>query len=277
MTRYQQLREQITTTNAPVYLPYVMLGYPTAEKSLDVCRHLIKERVHGFELGLPFRDPVADGPVIEAAGNMALDNGMTTSKAVELVRKIRDLAPSTPLTLMSYYNMVLAKGADRFIGEFASAGIDGLLIPDITVERAEEVAPSARKHGVDLVYIVSPLSDERRIRLIKEYAGGFIYVVTRLGITGIESHYASTLEELFGRIHKQISLPAIAGFGISEPEQAVGMVDLGADGVITGSRLVQLIGQAQENAWDLTPVVEHTRKMLNTLSGLRCPHRFAAR
>jgi tryptophan synthase alpha chain len=269
MSRYSLIHEHLKNAGTPVYSPYIMLGYPTADRCLDVCRTLVKEGVHAFELGLPFRDPVADGPIVEAAGNTALNNGMTTTKAVELVRNIRSVAPETPITLMSYYNMVLAKGADRFIGEFADAGIDGLLVPDISVERVGEISAAARKHKIDLVFIASPLSNEKRLDMIKEHAGGFVYTVTRLGLTGVESNYASDLEALFERIHKHITLPAIAGFGISEPEHAAKMVKAGADGVITGSRLVQLIQQAEANDWDMAPIVEHTRQMLKTVNGLQ--------
>ncbi len=256
-------------TRRPAYLPYVMLGYPTGGKTLDVCRVLLEGGADGLELGLPFRDPVADGPVIQKAGNDALDRGFTVAQGVELVRGIRALSAAAPLTLMAYYNMVIARGAEAFIAPFAEAGMDGLLVPDLPVERAGELASVSAAHGVELVFIASPLSDERRLGLMQQAGGGFLYVVTRLGITGVESRYSESLDALFGRIHGAVTLPAFAGFGISEPEHAARMVAAGADGVIVGSKLVQLIRHADDHDWNLATLAAHTRDMTKTLRGLK--------
>ncbi|MDD3287914.1 MAG: tryptophan synthase subunit alpha [Alphaproteobacteria bacterium] len=270
MTRYKKLQEQINATGKAIYSPYVMLGYPTADISLEVCRVLIEGGVHALELGLPFRDPAADGPVIQAAGMEALNNGFTTAKGVEIVSQIRKLSADIPITLMCYYNMVLAKGADNFLESFASAGIDAILIPDLPPERAEEIMPAAHKHGVDVVFIASPLSDDSRLALMGEYMGGFVYVVTRLGITGSAGGFSSSLSGMFSRIHNKLSLPALAGFGISEPEQAVAMIKAGADGVITGSKLVQLIEDGcVKGIFDPACLAKHTREMIAAVVGAR--------
>ena len=255
-------------TRRPAYLPYVLLGFPSAPKTLDVARVLVEGGADGLGLGLPFRDPVADGPVIQKAGNDALDRGFTVAQAVELVREIRALSADAPLTLMAYYNMLIARGLERFIADFAAAGIDGFLVPDLPVEQAMELAPLAARHGVDLIFIASPLSDERRLDMMQQAGGGFLYVVTRLGITGVESNYAEALDTLFARIHKAVTLPAFAGFGISEPEHAARMVAAGADGVIVGSKLVQLIRQAEDDDWNLATLAAHTRDMTETLARL---------
>ena len=184
----------------------------------------------------------------------------------ELVREIRKVAGSRPITLMGYYNMVLARGTERFISDFARAGIDGLLVPDLPAEQAHEIADPARAHGVETVFIASPLTDARRLELLRGVAGGFLYVVTRLGITGVQSNYSHVLDELFARIHQHIDLPAFAGFGISEPAHAKRMVEAGADGVIVGSRLVQLIEESEtRNDW--TELATHTRSMITALGG----------
>lgn len=262
MSRYQLLKD-LTDQGKPVYLPYVMLGFPDMKYTVEICKALIEEGVQGFELGFPFRDPVADGPVVQDAANEALDNGFKTAKAVDLVRQIRALNDDIPLTAMSYFNMVLARGPEQFIKEFSEAGLDGLLIPDMPPERADEISPIAKKYGIELVFIAAPNSDERRLDLIRQYAGGFIYVVTRLGITGVQNKYSDQLTKLFENLHKHIPLPAIAGFGISEPEQAMNMVKAGADGVITGSRLIELIREgAKGDTLDLAPLKAHTRAMI---------------
>jgi tryptophan synthase alpha chain len=269
MNRYTALQKRISETRIPAYLPYVLLGYPTKERTVDVCRVLADGGVDGLELGLPFRDPVADGPLIQAAANETLDYGFTTADAVDLVREIRKMVPNTPLTLMAYYNMVIARGAESFIADFSTAGIDGLLVPDLPVERAEELIPIAQKHGIVLIFIASPLSDERRLKMLGAAGGGFTYVVTRLGITGVDAHYATALDGLFSRIHDTIPLPAFAGFGISEPEHVTKMVAAGADGVIIGSRLVQLIQAANDENWNLAALAAHTRSIIDTLRGLK--------
>jgi tryptophan synthase alpha chain len=268
MSRYQSLSHRIQHDKKPVYLPYVMLGYPTQNATLEACKVLIEAGVHGLELGLPFRDPMADGPVIQAAANMALDNGFTTAQAAELVAQIRGLSPTIPFTLMTYYNMVVAQGVEAFVTMFAKAGVDGILIPDLPPEYAEEVAPIFEKHGLKMVLIASPLSDDSRLELIGRYAGGFVYVITRLGITGVDETYSQKLPDLFARIHKHINLPAIAGFGISKPEHMDAMAEAGADGVIVGSKLVQLIGEAHATD-NFAPVTRHAREMVMRTETLR--------
>lgn len=246
------------------YMPFFMLGYPTAAVSLKAIRTMIEEGVDGLELGLPFRDAMADGPVVQAAGNTALDKGFCVEDALELIGKIRALNNDIPLTLMCYYNMLVARGVDKFIRDFAKAGIDGILIPDLPPERADEIKPAADKYGIKTVFIASVLSDDARLAKIASVAGGFIYVVPRLGITGLGQSFADDLDAVFKRIRKASKLPLIAGFGIGEPEHAVQMFAAGADGAISGSRLIKLVGDAYANdkKTDLAALRRHTKKML---------------
>jgi tryptophan synthase alpha chain len=249
-----------------VYMPYFTLGYPTEALSLKVIRTLIEEGVDGLELGLPFRDAVADGPIIQAAANQALDRGFTVDKALELVRKIRALAPTLPLTLMCYYNMLVARGVEKFIRDFAKAGIDGILIPDLPPERAEEILPAAKKHGVQTIFIASLLSDAARLKTIAAVASGFVYVVPRLGITGLTQNFDEDLAGVFKRIRKATPLPLIAGFGIAEPAHATQMFEAGATGAISGSKVVKLVtdAYAKDKKTDFASLRRHTRQMLKT-------------
>lgn len=263
MNRYYRFSEK----NCAVYTPYAMLGYPTKEASLKAIEVLIDAGVDGLELGLPFRDPMADGPVIEKAGNVALDNGFSVEWALEAIREIRVKAPDLPITLMCYYNMLIARGSEKFMRDFSEAGIDGLLVPDLPVDFADEILPYAKKYGVQLVFIASPLTSPERLCMFKERSGGFVYLVTRLGITGVSGGYADNLSELFEDIHQYTGLPAIAGFGISEPNQAESMISKGAQGVITGSRLVQLIGEDFDRGdLQFSSVRDHTEKMIQAVS-----------
>jgi tryptophan synthase alpha chain len=269
MNRYETL-EQYKNIRKPVYLPFVLLGYPRPAITEEACRVMIEEGVHGLELGLPFRDPVADGPTIQAAANEVLDQGFKINDAVELIAKIRSLDHKIPLTLMSYYNMVFSRGPDRFIGELAEAGLDGILVPDMPPERADELLPITEKHGLKLIFIAAPNTQDHRLNLIRQYAGGFCYVVTRMGVTGTHEDYAVQLPNLFSRIKQNINLPALAGFGISEPEQAIRMIKAGADGVIVGSKLVELIKEGTHvNNFNSTHLRNHTRRMVEALSSFK--------
>ena len=257
--RYETLFADLEKASTKAYMPYVMLGYPTMGASLEIAQTLLDHGAHGLEIGLPFSDPMADGPVIQQAGQEALKNGFKTAKAIEAIKQLRAKNPTSPFTLMCYYNMVMAKGVDTFIQQFSKAGIDGILVPDLPLEAAHEIAPACEKNAVELVLIASSLSDDTRLKLISQHAGGFLYVVSRVGITGVEELYDDQLQALLKRIRAHSDLPAIVGFGISEPEQARHMVKNGADGVITGSRIVQL---AKDNA----ALQSHTKKMVEAVS-----------
>jgi tryptophan synthase alpha chain len=250
----------------PAYTPYVLLGFPTLDASIAAAKALIEEGVHGLELGFPFRDPAADGPVIQNAGYEALDAGFKISEGMAAIAAIRSFNADIPLTVMVYYNMVLARGIGKFCAEIAAAGADGILIPDLPPERAEEIAPFAKQHGIALILIAAPNTDDTRLALIKRHVGGFVYVVTRLGVTGSDEHYAASLESLFERVHRNVGLPALAGFGISGPDQAAKMIAAGADGVIVGSRLIDLIRSGWKGgALDTKGIRAHTRDMLEKL------------
>lgn len=265
MSRYELLKA-FNRQKRAVYLPYVMLGFPSVIETVNICKALIEEGVNGFELGFPFRDPVADGPILQEVANIALNNGFKLEQGAELVRQIRSMDSTIPLTGMAYYNTVAARGASKFYKEFSKAGLDGLLVPDLPPEYAEEIAPYAKEYGLDLIFIASPNTSADRLDLISRKAAGFIYIVTKLGITGVNDEYDSGLKELFKNVHSCINLPAVAGFGISEPAQAQRVIQAGADGVITGSRLSEIISMDYKNRTGNYPAVrEHTRAMLGAL------------
>lgn len=255
MSRYKFIKDKIQNGTS-VYMPYVLMGYPDAETSFQVAKILIDNGVHGLEIGFPFRDPVADGSVIETAANIALDNGFTVDTGFSVIERVRALSPDIPLTLMLYYNMVLARGIDQFFADCHAAGIDGVLIPDMPPERADTVCFAAKHNGIDLVFIAAPTTTAERLDIISRVASGFIYVVTRMGITGSVENYSDQLSGLFTLIKSKIDLPAIAGFGISTPEQARKMIAAGADGVITGSKIVELTTKSMDD------LARHTQDMV---------------
>jgi tryptophan synthase alpha chain len=241
ISRYQKTFAQLKAANQKAFIPFTLLGWHNPETSLEIIRGMVEGGATMLELGLAFSDPAADGPIIQAAAHETLESGFRVKDALALIRKIREQYPDIPIGLLVYYNMVLAPGIDRFFQQISDAGADGILIADLPPELAHEVVDSARKHDVDLIFIVSPLTSPQRLSQITQLAGGFLYIVSRLGITGTEERYDTQLQALLTMLRQQTDLPACVGFGISNPEQAANMIQLGADGVITGSRIIQMI------------------------------------
>jgi len=228
------------------FIPFTLLGWPDMEHSFEMIKTMIDSHVFALELGFPFSDPMSDGPVIQAAASDALNKGFTVDAGFELLKQVRQLDADIPIGLLVYYNLILAKGAEAFFSHAAQAGADSILIPDLPPELAEEVYPFAQKYGIQLIFIVAPLTSPERLHLILNYAGGFLYIVSRLGITGTEARYDDTLKTLLAMVKCHTNLPCCVGFGISTPAQAQAMIDLGADGVITGSRVIQLVEEKQD-------------------------------
>lgn len=242
-------------------MPFTLLGWPNLDASFEIIQTLIDSGATALELGIPFSDPMADGPIIQAAAKEALENGFSVDRGFELLKKVRVLDAEIPIGLLVYYNLVLARGVERFFADMAESGVDGLLIADLPPEQVQEVAPMAQKYNIQLIFIVSPLTSDARLALILKYAGGFHYVVSRLGITGVEDRYDAALAELITRLKAKSDLPVFVGFGISKPTHVRQMITLGADGVITGSAVIQ---KARENSG----LAEFIQEMLDTAVSL---------
>jgi tryptophan synthase alpha chain len=260
-SRYPKLFERLQAEGRRAFIPFTLLGYPNQEVSFELIKALIDAGASALELGLAFSDPMADGPIIQKAATETLATGYTVDDAIALLKRIRAYAPDIPIGMLVYYNMVLARGIDQFFSDMADAGVDGVLIADLPPENMGEVAPAARQSGIDLIHIVSPLTTDERLKTIVQFAGGFLYIVSRLGITGVEERFDQQLEQLLRRIKAQTDLPLCVGFGISKPEHAEKMIRAGADGVITGSRVIQLIQDAPE-AERLNQLSQFVREML---------------
>lgn len=225
------------------FIPFTMLGWPDLDTSRRILYAMTGAGVTALELGVAFSDPIADGPVIQSAAHEAIAAGVTLNDGLNLVREVRANDAEIPIGLLVYYNGVLSRGIDQFYRDVAEAGVDGVLIADLPSESAEKVVAAAKKHDVAPIFIVSPLTHSERINIILKQADGFIYVVSRLGITGTHENYDVSLAELISRLHKHTELPLCVGFGISKPEHARHMLELGADGVVVGSRVLELVRQ----------------------------------
>jgi tryptophan synthase alpha chain len=226
-------------------MPYFPLGFPDAPISLDVITAMSAAGADAFEIGLSFSDPLADGPVIQHATQVALEQGITVKRSLEMIAELRARGVRQPLLVMGYINPIMAYGLERFVEDAAAAGADGFIVPDLPPEEADEFDRLCRERGLGLIYFLAPTSTDDRVRLVAEKAQSFIYLVSIAGVTGARSQVASGLSEFVGRIRQATSTPIAIGFGVSTPEQA-GEVSRIADGVIVGSALVQIVDRAED-------------------------------
>ncbi len=222
-------------------IAYLTVGYPTLATTYEVASILANNGCDIIELGIPFSDPLADGATIQKASYQALQQGITPQVCLEAARKLRRKI-AVPLVFMSYYNPILSFGLEAFCQASVKAGIDGLIIPDLPPEEGAELEASTKKLNLDLIYLLAPTSTEERISLVAEKSQGFIYLVSLTGVTGARQSLPPELEEFVRRVRQRAHQPLCVGFGVANPEQARRAARI-ADGVIVGSRLIQLIEQ----------------------------------
>lgn len=220
------------------FLPYYPIGYPDYETSLDAIAGMAEAGVDGIEIGVPFSDPLADGPVIQAATQIALQNGITVRRCLEAVSSLRARGVKQPMLMMSYLNPLLAYGADEFVRDAQIAGADGLIVPDLPPEEAALVADACQQAGLALVFFLAPTSSPERIARVASQATGFIYVVSVTGVTGARAELPPDLAAFIERVRAVVDLPLVLGFGISTSAQARMMNGL-VEGFIVGSALVK--------------------------------------
>ena len=228
--------------NKPIFMPYFPLGYPDVDTSIDVIEALAKHGADLIEVGLSFSDPLADGPVIQKATQVALEKGVTVRKSLDAVKELRQRGVDIPLVLMGYYNPMLAYGLETFVRDAMEAGVDGFIIPDLPPEEADEFQSAL---GVDdalpLIPMLAPTSPNERMEAIARNAKGFIYLVSVTGVTGERKSISQGLGDLIQRVREHTSVPVCVGFGISTPDQAREVGNM-ADGVIVGTACVKTIG-----------------------------------
>lgn len=231
--------------NGKAFIPFITCGDPDLETTAKIVREAVANGADLIELGIPFSDPTAEGPVIQGANIRALKGGVTTDKVFDLVRELRKDV-TVPMVFMTYSNVVFSYGADKFISTCKEIGINGLILPDLPYEEKEEFLPQCKKYGVDLISLIAPTS-ENRIAMIAKEADGFIYLVSSLGVTGTRSEISTDLKSIVNVIRQNTSVPCAIGFGISTPEQAKKMADI-ADGAIVGSAIIKIIEQYGKDA-----------------------------
>jgi tryptophan synthase alpha chain len=233
-------------------MPYLMGGFPTLQQSLQIGQACVRTGADLLELGVPYSDPLADGPVIHEAGTRALAEGANLAGVLEVARA---LAPSVPVVLMCYANMVFAPGADAFVERLAQTGASGLIVPDLPLEESPEVLVACERHGLALVPLVAPTTPPERLAEIGARARGFLYTVSVVGTTGERAALSDSFAEIVARAKASTSVPVALGFGISTPRHALQAAQAGADGVIVGTRLVRAAAESEDPARAVGEVV----------------------
>ena len=235
-TRFAELRKQ----DRSAFITFLMAGDPDPATSLEIIKALPQAGADIIEIGMPFTDPMADGPSIQAAGLRALRAGMTLRKTLAMVRAFREVDAATPLVLMGYYNPIYIYGVDKFLREAKSAGVDGLIIVDLPPEEDTELCLPAMEAGLNFIRLATPTTDDRRLPAVLANTSGFVYYVSITGITGSASADAAAVGEAVGRIKRHTRLPVCVGFGIRTPEAARGIAQ-NADGAVVGTALVEAL------------------------------------
>jgi tryptophan synthase alpha chain len=244
------------------FIPFITAGDPDLETTEKLVLAMAEAGADLVELGIPFSDPVAEGVVIQKADERALKAGVTTDKIFAAVHRIREKT-TVPLAFMTYVNPIFAYGADRFLKNCRDAGVDALIVPDLPFEEKNEIKPFCDRHGVVLISMIAPTSDER-IAMIAREAEGFVYVVSSLGVTGVRSEIVTDLNAMIALVKKAKSIPCAVGFGISTPEQAARIAET-ADGAIVGSAIVRLVEEYGRDS--VGPVREYVRAMKQAVMG----------
>lgn len=250
--------------NGKAFIPFITCGDPNLEATKKIVRAAVANGADLVELGIPFSDPTAEGPVIQAANIRALSAGTTTDKIFDLVRDLRTDV-TVPMVFMTYANVVYSYGAEKFISTCQEIGIDGLILPDLPFEEKEEFYDICKKYNVDLISLIAPTS-ENRVAMIAKEAEGFIYIVSSLGVTGVRSEIQTDIGALVKLIRENSNVPCAVGFGISKPEQAAKMASL-SDGAIVGSAIMRIIeANGEDSAEAVGAYVKSMKDALRALS-----------
>ena len=268
-TRFTELKKQ----GRAAFVTYVMAGDPDPATSLEIVKALSKSGADVIELGIPFTDPMADGPSIQAAGLRALKVGMTLKKTLELVRDFRKDDNVTPLVLMGYYNPIYIYGVDRFLADAKTSGVDGLIIVDLPPEEDDELCIPALKAGLNFIRLATPTTDDKRLPAVLANTSGFVYYVSIAGITGAAAADANAVGEAVARIKRHTGLPICVGFGIRTPEAARAIAEK-ADGSVVGTALVDALknsldAEGRATAKTVNAVAELTAALAQGVKGAK--------
>jgi tryptophan synthase alpha chain len=247
MSRYKKTFNKLNKNKEKALDPFVVIGDPDYKTSLEIVKKIIDSGADILELGFAFSDSIADGPTIQSADIRALKSKIDTDKNFEFIKEIRDYNSKIPIGLLLYSNLIIQRGINHFYKDAKEAGVDSVLVADLPIEEADPFIKEAKANKIDPVFIVSPLTNEARLKNIAKNTKGFIYVVSRLGVTGARADIQQNTLELIKSIKPNTTLPICVGFGISNPNQVKEITSAGADGAIVGSSLVKIIEESLNN------------------------------
>ncbi len=258
--RFKQLKQN----SQCALIPFITAGDPDLETTATALEVLAQNGADLIELGVPYSDPLADGPTIQAAATRALGRGVTLEDVLSIVKQISNKI-AVPIILFTYYNPIYYRGIKSFLEQIQQAGVKGLVVPDLPLEEAETLIDTAASLGIEVVLLVAPTSSQERIKAIASKSRGFIYLVSVTGVTGVRSQVATRVESLLSELHSTTDKPIGVGFGISSPEQAKQVKDWGADAVIVGSAFVKRLAEASPEA-GLKAIAEFCRSLKEAIS-----------
>ena len=239
--RYDQLFSSLAKKNEGAFIPFVTIGDPNAEQSFELIKTLVDAGADALELGIPFSDPSADGITIQKSALRAINSGINTDICIDILAKVREYAPSIPIGLLLYGNLVFARGIDKFYQDMAAVGVDSVLIADLPIRESKPFKEAALKHGVAPIFIVPPNASDDTLRQVASFGRGYTYVLSRAGVTGAEVQAEMPGTHLIATLNKYNAPPSVLGFGISKPEQVREALSADAKGAISGSAVVKII------------------------------------
>lgn len=255
MKTYKELFSELTTA---ALIPFFVIGDPDYDTSLEIVKAAIDTGADVLELGIAFSDPIADGPTIQKADIRAMKNGIDVKKALGFIKEIKEYK-DIPIGLLMYYNLVYQYGVEKFFADFYAAGVNSVLVADLTIDDADEVTGPAKDAGMDTVFMVTPNTSDERKKLILSKTTGFVYTVSVLGVTGSRDQLSGSAGELVKGLKELADVPVCVGFGVSKPEHAAAIAAAGADGVIIGSKIIRLI---EDNLGDKGKIVSEVSGFL---------------
>ncbi len=247
MDRYQSLFQRLADKNEGAFVPFVTIGDPSPELSLQIMQTLIDAGADALELGFPFSDPLADGPTIQGANNRALEAGTTPDICFDLISQIREKNPDLPIGLLMYANLVFSRGVENFYQRCQQAGVDSVLVADVPTSESADFVAAAEKYGIKPIFIAPPTATDETLKAVGSLSKGYTYLLSRAGVTGAETKANMPVHELLDRLNQFDAPPALLGFGISQPEQVKQAITAGAAGAISGSAVVKIIETNQND------------------------------
>lgn len=233
------------SNNQKAFVPFNVLGYPDIDKSVESLLALAAGGATCLEVGIPFSDPIADGPVIQNASHKVLETGFEFRQALNVIARIREANIVIPINVLTYYNVALSIGQSKFLKDLKGAGADGVTFVDLPIEEIDEIAPLLDKVDLLPIMLISPLTPRQRMKTILKYAKGFVYLVSKAGVTGIDENFEKSLGETLKTIKELKDIPVFIGFGIANKRTAKKMIELGADGVIVGTKILKIIEESK--------------------------------